>query len=124
MSSKYDIYRAAQDTGGPCPICNWRDGDGVRTCFYDSEYGVVKHQNSMAAAKRTMSEVQVEVLEAGEQGRPHSCGGTVALVDSYHYRCSKCGVEVKLWEHGVDPDIGLSLYLRQLNSTSYTGSFI
>jgi len=24
----------AQRTGGPCPICGWKDGDGAKVCFY------------------------------------------------------------------------------------------
>ncbi len=43
---KYALYQDAQKRGGPCPICNWKDGDGVRTCFYSKEVGIVTHQNS------------------------------------------------------------------------------
>lgn len=38
---------------------------------------------------------------------PHpNCGGIQVDVAPYHLRCSKCGVEVRLWEHGIDYDIG------------------
>lgn len=44
----YDQSRAAQAAGGPCPICGWKNGDGVRVCFcfYNNEIGAVSHQNS------------------------------------------------------------------------------
>lgn len=38
---------------------------------------------------------------------PHpNCGGVQEGVGPYHLRCSKCGVEVRLWEHGIDYDVG------------------
>lgn len=38
---------------------------------------------------------------------PHpGCGGRQIFRGPYHYACSGCDVEVKLWEHGVDYDIG------------------
>ena len=38
---------------------------------------------------------------------PHpGCGGKKVGVGPYHLRCSRCGVEVRLWEHGIDYDIG------------------
>ena len=55
---KFDTSRAAQQSGGPCPICDWRDGDGVRPCFSSREYGVVTHENSMKAAQQDMTPEQ------------------------------------------------------------------
>lgn len=38
---------------------------------------------------------------------PHpNCGGRQEFVAPYHIRCSKCGVEVRMWEHGIDYDVG------------------
>ena len=34
------------------------------------------------------------------------CGGVRVHLGPYHFGCSKCGTEVKLWEHGIDYDIG------------------
>ena len=39
--------------------------------------------------------------------RPHSCGkGHGTFRGPYHYGCTGCGEEVKLWEFGVDYDCG------------------
>ena len=44
--------------------------------------------------------------------RPHltsngkRCTGRVIQVAPYHILCQRCGVEVKLWEYGVDYDVG------------------
>lgn len=37
---------------------------------------------------------------------PHTCGGHRIQVAPYHYGCTGCRVEIRLWEHGVDYDIG------------------
>lgn len=38
---------------------------------------------------------------------PHAdCGGVQVFVAPYHFACSVCDTEVRLWEHGVDYDIG------------------
>lgn len=55
---KYALYQEAKKTGGPCAICGWRDGDGVRTCFYSSELGIVSHQNSERGTMMSMDESQ------------------------------------------------------------------
>ena len=55
---KYALYQEAKRTGGPCAICNWRDGDGVRSCFYSAELGIVSHQNSERGAMASMDESQ------------------------------------------------------------------
>ena len=55
---KYAIYKKAQKDGTPCPICNWQDGDGVRTCFYSSELGIVTHQNTEKGVMASMNEAQ------------------------------------------------------------------
>lgn len=175
--NRYDLSRAAQKAGGPCPVCGWKDGDGVKVCFASQELGEVTHQNSTAAASATMSEsqrllVSLRLVHAfasvkaredhiasvaqtrREKGRfppewtdadeavfladyrrmmerrpiatdepychwiqtmwhgfiecrePHDCGGRQIFAGAYHFKCSGCDVEVKLWEHGVDYDIG------------------
>jgi hypothetical protein len=39
--------------------------------------------------------------------RPHSCGKGHAIDKGpYHFGCSGCGEEIKLWEFGVDYDVG------------------
>jgi hypothetical protein len=41
--------------------------------------------------------------------KPHGykgCQSRVEYVGPYHMRCNKCGAEVKLWEWGVDYDVG------------------
>jgi hypothetical protein len=39
--------------------------------------------------------------------KPHSCGkGHGKFISPYHFGCTGCGEEVKLWEFGVDPDCG------------------
>jgi len=55
---QYVLYKRAKETGGPCEICGWRDGDGVRTCFYSQELGAVTHQNSDRGAMATMTAAQ------------------------------------------------------------------
>lgn len=55
---KYALSRQAQKDGGPCPICAWRDGDGVGTCFYSPVFGIVTHQNSEKGVMATMSPTQ------------------------------------------------------------------
>lgn len=38
---------------------------------------------------------------------PHpNCGGLVMSLGPYHIKCDKCGVEVRMWEHGIDYDVG------------------
>lgn len=54
----YDLYQKAKQTGGPCQVCGWRDGDGVKTCFYSVDLGAVTHQNSETGAEATMSPMQ------------------------------------------------------------------
>lgn len=38
--------------------------------------------------------------------KPHICGGFGKFAGPYHFFCPKCKEEVKLWEFGVDYDIG------------------
>lgn len=192
--TRYDSYRTAAANGGPCAVCGWRDGDGVKECFYSTELGSVVHQNTMASAEAAMTEAQRTLVNlrfclafrdaasrdayndhvaAEHRARriaheanypdvpfcvksdgsewsdedwianfarqneqkplatdeaysgwiresagafdtwmvhlyePHpGCGGTQDGVGPYHLRCGKCGVEVKLWEFGIDYDIG------------------
>lgn len=191
MSDKYAQYKAAQEAGGPCPICGWREGDGVQLCYYSHELGNVGHQNNQPAGltaeqqglyelfesrpngelvyidvqsrERKIAEVaadnrarherhneyarqhgrklesdseleewienysdrersQLTLAEAtarygslcSEPGlkhmvhifRPHKCGGHVKGKGPYHIACTGCDVEIKLWEHGIDYDIG------------------
>lgn len=54
----YKLHQQAKQTDGPCEVCGWRDGDGVRTCFYSAELGAVTHQNSEAGAEATMTPAQ------------------------------------------------------------------
>lgn len=187
---RYDLYRQAKQTGGPCAVCGWRDGDGVRTCFYSSELGTVTHQNSEAGAALTMTPAQRSLFGlrmvtafaseahraqciadvaakhrakhqahdaagnaypfcvdpdgrevpddewianyAASQAKlpiaseepyaswvwracdsyrviccePHECGGIQEFLGPYHFGCSGCETEVRLWEHGIDYDIG------------------
>lgn len=186
----YDLYQQAKQTGGPCEVCGWRDGDGVKTCFYSAELGAVTHQNSDAGAALTMTPAQRSLFRlrmvtafASEAHRaqcmadvdarhraqhkahdaagyaypfcvdadghelsdddwianyaareaklpiatdepyaswvwrpgdayrvicfePHECGGIREFLGPYHFGCSGCDTEVKLWEHGIDYDVG------------------
>lgn len=207
QDDRYKRSQAAQASGGPCPICDWRDGDGTRSCFYSAPYGTVRHQNSEAAVVASMSPQQrslyllrsellhidaerrerdiarvfrkrdedmlsgrltrsaedelawreqyradlmakplatdppyrewvkkpwwvpieqapadlVGILDTGGDWipggeytaymvhcyEPHpDCGGRRERVGPYHDRCSVCDTEIKLWEHGVDYDMG------------------
>ena len=175
---RFKLSRQAQKAGGPCPVCGWKDGDGVTTCFYSADLGAVTHQNTDAGAEATMTPAQRSLYElrivhafasieareahiaqtAEERQRrgnfapgwteadeaawlvdyraqmekkplataepycgwvqrpwqwliecrePHAdCGGVQVFVGPYHFACSKCDTEVKLWEHGIDYDIG------------------
>jgi hypothetical protein len=60
---KYALYKQAKQTGGPCQVCNWHDGDGVRTCFYSSELGVVTHQNSEKGIMAGMTDSQKHLYQ-------------------------------------------------------------
>lgn len=55
---KFELSRVAQKSGGPCAICDWKDGDGVRTCFYSAEVGIVTHQNNETGIMATMTPEQ------------------------------------------------------------------
>lgn len=174
---RFKLSRQAQKSGGPCPVCGWKDGDGVRTCFYSAELGAVTHQNSDAGAEATMTPAQrslfrlrmvhafasIEAREAHlaevaaerqQRGKfapgwtdadenawladyraqmekyplatdepychwrqqpwqwlvecreMHECGGVQVFAGPYHFVCSGCDTEVRLWEHGIDYDIG------------------
>lgn len=211
----YEKHRKAKETGGPCEVCGWRDGDGIKACFYHPDLGAVTHQNSARGAEQTMTPEQIrlhrlhhellyvnaELCEkhirlvkyqnrqrenawveqhpdipfrtnsdgdpvsldefmrryrtnaetkplgtespyrgwvekpwwipasdiperlrglvkrdrSGEEWtaymahyhEPHpGCGGIKVGVGPYHFKCSKCGTEVRLWEHGIDYDVG------------------
>ena len=188
----YEKYKEARRTGGPCEVCGWRDGDGVKACFYSPDLGAVTHQNTEAGAMLSMTEEQRSLFRlrqkllyidadlreksirwvAHQRGEPldsefmvdyrkqqetppladeplyrdwvrgewwvpakdipehlrgpvrqskygiktsymvhvyephPDCGGIQVFVGPYHFMCSKCGAEVRLWEHGVDYDIG------------------
>lgn len=215
MDDRYQQSRAAQKTGGPCPICGWRDGDGATVCFYDPILGAVTHTNTEHAAERTMTEQQrslfrlrqalafidhehreqyllrtiaqnaarhaehdrlhptipyctapdgtpitdqtwAEQFRATHQStplatdprfsgwlsspwwiqqpdpadptllttrrdghgktwaawmthlaEPHpNCGGIQVQIGPYHLACSQCDTEIRLWEHGIDYDVG------------------
>ena len=98
------VHRIADN----CPVCGWKDGDGVTTCFYSPELGAVTHQNSDEAAAASMTAEQRSLFEAYSAPglKRHTCGGMPHLEAPYHIACTGCGVEVKLWEHGVDYDVG------------------
>jgi len=38
--------------------------------------------------------------------KPHLCGGFGKYIGPYHIGCTKCDEELKLWEHGIDYDLG------------------
>jgi len=38
--------------------------------------------------------------------KPHLCGGFGKFIAPYHIGCTKCAEEVKLWEFGIDYDVG------------------
>ena len=42
----YQEHLEAMSNGGPCPICGWCEGDGVKLCFPDPFMGKVMHQNT------------------------------------------------------------------------------
>lgn len=190
----YKEFQAAAKSGGPCEVCGWQDGDGIKTCFYSRDLGAVTHQNSEAGAMETMTpeqrslfQLRFKILfidaehreqyirkvaywrnealdtpfmvgfrereeskplagdppycdwiqspwwvkadpipeglraptmqETADQGlqtaymvhcyEPHpDCGGIQVSVGPYHFKCSKCGVECRMWEHGIDYDVG------------------
>jgi len=62
---RYDLYKQAERTG-KCSLCGWKDGDGVKMCYYDSDIGAVTHQNSMEAAKSQMTQSQRSLVESYE----------------------------------------------------------
>ncbi len=66
-SEKYALSRAAQKSGGPCPLCNWQDGDGVRTCFYSHELGMVTHQNSDKGVMASMTPEQQHLYQLRQE---------------------------------------------------------
>lgn len=186
---RYNLHLAARKSGGPCQVCGWKDGDGVKTCFVSPDLGYVTHQNSEAGAEATMTPaqrslyrlrmatcfvsdeyreqyianidavhraqhrahdaagytypfcmkdgrevsddewiaefaaVQAEVPLATDEPyntwlwRPgdayhviccelHECGGIQRHLGPYHFGCTGCDTEVKLWEHGIDYDVG------------------
>ena len=174
---------------GACSLCGWREGDGVRECYYDERLGSVQHGNryptglteeqaalygayehplsgtlhylsgehraqdiqearerreqrfveSVADAQRfgwpppdreqyegsleamaermlqypLLSAVELQVLTVphGEHQvyvfPPHpGCGGRPRYLAPYYIGCTGCSVEIKLWEHGIDYDVG------------------
>jgi hypothetical protein len=131
---KYAFYKQARETGGPCEICGWKDGDGTRACFYGKELGTVRHENSMQAVTRQMTPSQQELLRSADSlhnefehsadhstclksldyngkwitGRyvlPHTCGGQFVQqlgVDPVEHvipwKCTGCGEIVKRWQ--------------------------
>ncbi len=204
MTDKYDNFQQGQKLGH-CLQCGWKDGDGVKECYYDSNVGSVTHQNSPQSVRAQMSPSQrslydsynsmksvysseaalqfalrkaIERLEdkinnprailafsderkivlaaqlkttdrilkygldpkapggvyflpdqdettldaALKEGYvkvregigdhvtvqfPHEvCGGVGVFFGPYHIGCSKCAEEIKLWEFGVDYDVG------------------
>ena len=38
--------------------------------------------------------------------KPHLCGGFGRFIAPYHIGCTKCNEEVRLWEFGIDYDVG------------------
>jgi hypothetical protein len=72
VSKEYtdDSYRAAYDRflrsqkSGACEECGWKDGDGVKTCFYSSAIGTVTHEDSPQAVRARMSESQRSLLDS------------------------------------------------------------
>jgi|SRR5579862_131681 len=87
---KYALSRQAQKDGGPCPICDWEDGDGVRTCFYSSEVGIVTHQNSekgimaeMTPAQRHLYQLRQELVYISEEMREKAI--ELAAYDHHNY---------------------------------------
>jgi len=202
MDQKYEQYKEAEKTG-LCPLCGWKDGQGVKECYSDPEVGPLLHQNSMDAYRRSLSPSQlslddsynsirpgvwkdedvermrqhllglveednegfgapnwrigcclyskkrnltredaveawladksglgaslaqgctirsIESYELGEHTlwpgftceqfalqKPHDCGGFAYFSGAYHIRCNRCNCEIKMWEHGVDFDVG------------------
>jgi hypothetical protein len=41
-----------------------------------------------------------------EVQKPHECGGFAYFAGAYHIKCNKCACEIKMWEHGIDYDVG------------------
>jgi len=199
-SEKWECYSNTRKLGF-CPLCGWKPGEGIKTCYYSSEIGAVIHQNSDEDAKRLMTESQRSLIKSYDsyrcgvmsektcdeikayliklvkkigtdweignmlfsQGKynnpeqvaeawignkrslekylsegyeilkeeifvktsfrqiydhfkgkiiqyemriPHTCGGYGKYLGPYHIGCSGCKEEVKLWEFGIDYDIG------------------
>lgn len=194
-----EIHFDAKKTGY-CKVCGWHDGDGVQTCYYDSEMGAMHHENSMESFFSKLTESQkilyesyhsfkskvydkisenkmrkrisklikldgkenswvvgncyysldnfktkTEAVEAWLEDRkglskllgngyivlrkyvqketkgslgeglfitsyaiqkPHTCGGFGRFAGPYHIECSGCNEEIKMWEYGIDYDIG------------------
>lgn len=204
---KWELYQQGKKTGH-CPLCGWRDGDGIKTCYYSRETGATTHENSwewvlsqMTPSQKSLQEsygsivtgvmdentcndlhrhlitkvtleedelrpiskkkewrigatvwdtdkykTPEEVAEAWigakrslerylakgyvirreyteeprektvfyefksfkryDMQKPHTCGGFGSFLGPYHVGCTKCPEEVKLWEFGIDYDIG------------------
>lgn len=183
-SARYELYKRAQESGGPCPVCGWTEGDGVKPCFYGKNLGLVNHENAdpkaltppaiRAAWEAYENQVLAMLPEILHDGMHHftgvfakswghtardkdttlngsylvkpwwipaeydpdnparqnrngypfvikredglyfytlqpahgSCRGIVEWEGPYHPKCHTCGVEVRMWEYGVDYDVG------------------
>jgi hypothetical protein len=135
---KFAISRRAQKSGGPCPLCQWKDGDGVKVCFYSHELGEVSHENSEAAVEASMTPSQRSlyqsynsmhdnfehmhdhtncVMGSDEYGHdtgwkvPHTCGGAVQqrrndTTGQFYWYCPGCGV--------TDEGNGLAVFSREM----------
>jgi hypothetical protein len=66
---------------------------------------VVRYTDAGKQYEYTTSEDQISYMV--HIYKPHSCGkGHGKFIAPYHFGCTGCGEQVKLWEFGVDPDCG------------------
>ena len=62
---------------GACSLCGWREGDGVRECYYDERLGSVQHGNRYPTG---LTEEQAALYGAYE----HPLSGTLHYLSGEH----------------------------------------
>lgn len=65
---KWELYQIGKKTG-KCPLCGWKDGDGVKTCYYSKEVGAVTHENSQKGVLQQMTPSQRSLFNSYASGR-------------------------------------------------------
>jgi len=67
---KWRLHKEAERSGF-CPLCGWKDGDGVKVCYYSQELGAVTHRNSWNWVMSQMTESQRSLVKSYDS---HQCG--------------------------------------------------